>query len=276
MPQYLNPASGFLFNSNNTPFVATDAHDALDPGKTSPLLGVELDMTNRARRAVRLLSATNPIGRAELEAIKYDTGYERAGYVKAALDRIAALDLRNEPDLLRAQALLATWDLHADGHNRADALAGIIMKDAMAAAYNHKVAPDPHQALADAAGHLTKYFGRLDPPWGDVERVRQGSVDLPMDGGTDTLRAATSWNIAKDGRLAIKHGDSFVMFVEWPKTGPVRSQSIQPFGAATTRPASPHYADQAALFVRHQLKPVHFTRADVLAHAVSRAVVTNR
>jgi acyl-homoserine-lactone acylase len=55
----------------------------------------------------------------------------------------------------------------------------------------------------------------------------------------------------------------------------VRSRSIQPYGAATTRPDSPHYADQAPLFVAKQFKPVRFTREDVLAHARSRTVVSN-
>ena len=79
-----------------------------------------------------------------------------------------------------------------------------------------------------------------------------------MDGGPDVLRAATLWDEAPDGRLAVKHGDSFIMFVDWDKAGQVTSQSIQPFGAATTRPESKHYTDQAPLFVAHQLKPVWF------------------
>ena len=66
------------------------------------------------------------------------------------------------------------------------------------------------------------------------------------------------------------------MFMEWAPGERVRSQSIQPYGAAITRPQSPHFADQAALFVRHQLKPVHFWRDDALAHARSRQIVTNR
>lgn len=71
------------------------------------------------------------------------------------------------------------------------------------------------------------------------------------------LRAASTWDNAPDGRLVVNHGDSFVMFVTWLH-GHVSSQSIQPYGAATTRPTSPHYADQAPLFVQHKLKPVWF------------------
>ena len=96
-----------------------------------------------------------------------------------------------------------------------------------------------------------------------------------MDGGGDTLRAATDWDADPDGRLSIKHGDSFVMLVEWDKAGQVRSESIQPYGAATTRPSSPHYADQAPLFAAKRMKPVYFDRTSILAQARSRKVVTN-
>ena len=82
-----------------------------------------------------------------------------------------------------------------------------------------------------------------------------------MDGAPDVLRAASLWNEGKDGKLEVKHGDSFVMLVGWDPQGRVHSRSIQPFGAATTRPDSPHYADQAPLFVRHGLKPVWFSPA---------------
>ena len=66
------------------------------------------------------------------------------------------------------------------------------------------------------------------------------------------------------------HGDSFIMVVDWDKTGKVTSQSIQPYGAATTRPDSPHYADQMPLFEAHKLKPVHFEWSDAVAHAARR------
>ena len=55
--------------------------------------------------------------------------------------------------------------------------------------------------------------------------------------------------------------------------GPQRaraSRSIQPYGAATTRPDSQHYTDQMRLFVEHQLKPVWFDPAELRQH-VERA-----
>ena len=276
VPRLINPASGFLFNANNTPFVAAGPGSELAPDAFPPEMGIEGNLTNRARRAVRLMSGTPRIGRRELTSIKYDTGYERAGYVAWTLDGIAALDLRGEPELARAQALLAGWDLRADGRGPADALAVMVLNEAMRSSYGLKPPPDPRRELTAAVAHLRRHFGRIDPPLAQVIRLRQGSVDLPLDGGTDTLRAMTSWNVAEDGRLVIKHGDSFIQFVEWPRDGPVRSQSIQPFGQTATRPGSRHFADQAPLFVAHRLKPVHFTPAQIAAHAVRKYRVSNR
>ncbi len=276
IPKNVNPASGFLFNSNNTPFLSAGPGSEIDPRSFAPEEGIETDLTNRTRRAEKLLSAAKVISRAELERIKYDTAYEPVGAVKWMMDRIKALDLRSEPDLQKAQALLAGWDWKADGKNPADTLAVMVLKEATSAAYNHRAPKPPHDVLADAVAHLTKYFGRIDPPLGEAQRIRQGKSDYPMDGGGDTLRAATSYNLdPKDGRLLVKHGDSFLMFVEWPKNSPVRSQSIVPFGSATTRPGSRHYADQSPLFSAHKLKPVYFEAADVAKHAVHRIVVSN-
>ena len=79
----------------------------------------------------------------------------------------------------------------------------------------------------------------------------------------NTSSAASTWDEADDGRLVVKHGDSFIMFMTWDKAGRVSSESVQPYGAATTRPRSPHYADQAPLFVAHKTKPVLFWRDDL-------------
>lgn len=280
LPHYVNPSSGFVFNANNTPFVAAGKASDLSPGSVPPEMGVELKMTNRAYRGAKLLDEPGPIGRARLEAIKYDTGWERQGYVKRVLDGIARLDTNGDPLLSEAKRIMAKWDMTSDGAGRADALALLVLRPAMGEDYSGKPLTPARKLLTDAATHLQTHFGRLDPPLQTLLRLRQGpgphAIDLPLDGGSDTLRASTLWDVEPDGRLKVKHGDSFVQFVEWAPGKAVVSQSIQPFGSATTRTGSRHYSDQAALFVQHKLKPVHFTRADALKNAVSRKVVTHR
>ncbi len=280
IPKLINPASGWLYNSNNEPFTAAGEGSDLDPADFSPVLGVERKQTNRSRRAYRLLSETEgPLNRAELERIKYDTVYERAGYVADMFASLEELEATAWPDpqIFEARDLLLTWDFTADNEGAADALALLMIRDFMSAEYNNTGAPpDVKEHLQAAVDHLNEHFGRLDPPMSELLRLRQGDVDLPLDGGSDTLRASTTWRVDDDGRLSLVHGDSFIQWVEWPTDGGrVFSRSIQPFGAATTRPDSPHYTDQMQLYVDHALKPVRFWEDDVRAHATSVKTVTN-
>ncbi|OBX19272.1 penicillin amidase [Erythrobacter sp. QSSC1-22B] len=276
LPRYVNPASGWLYNANNTPFTAAGEGSDLSPEDFAPELGVELKQTNRSRRAWSLMSEGGLLDRARLEAIKYDKTYERSGYVARLWDALEAIDLSDDSELDRARNLLLDWDFTADNIGAADAIALLLIRDFMSAEYQNEPEPDLREELRETVDHLNTHFGRIDPPMGELLRLRQGEVDLPLDGGSDTLRASTSWDVDDDGRLSVRHGDSFIQWVEWTQGQRVSSRSIQPFGAATTRPESKHYADQSALFVQHRLKPVHFWREDVLANAASRKIVTNR
>ncbi|WP_411339878.1 acylase [Sphingopyxis sp. J-6] len=269
VPALVNPRSGYVMNANNTPWVAAGPGDELDAAAFSPLLGIEDDMTNRASRLIDLFEASGQIDEARLKAIKYDTSYAKTGYAKAWIDRILALDVKGDPALVEAQRLLGKWDWNLDGKGHGDALALMLLRPANGSHYQRRAEPDPLTTLKEVVAHLQDHFAGLDPKLGTVLRLRHGEgpnrVDLPLDGGNDTIRASTLWDEEPDGRLKVRHGDSFIMFVTWDKAGRVRSESIQPFGAATTRPESPHYNDQAPLFVAHKLKPVLFDPAALKA-----------
>ena len=271
MPKLINPASGWLYNSNNEPYTAAGAGSDLSPDDFSPILGVERKQTNRSLRAYKLMSEANLLDRANLERIKYDTAYERESYVDDLFTAAEALDVDGE--LAEARDLLLGWDFTADNEGAGDAIALLMIRDFMSAEYGNRPYPDVEEKLREATDHLITHFGRLDPPMSDLLRLRQGDVDLPLDGGSDTLRASTTWQVDDDGRLQLVHGDSFIQWVEWNEGEPVSSRSIQPFGSATTRPDSAHYTDQMQMFVDHELKPVHFWREDVLANASRRYVV---
>lgn len=263
VPRNVNPASGFLVNANNTPFQAAGQGSEMNPASWSPLLGIETDTTNRGTRSVELMGQDGSITAADLDRIKYDTGVSKQSWAARWYEDIARVDAKGDRDLIAAQALLAKWNWRFDGKNPAEALAAILLRAGQAWHYPRKPKKDPREELASAAAYLTKHFGRIDPPLGTVLRLRHGTVDLPLDGAPDVLRAASTWDEADDGRLVVNHGDSFIMWMVWNKAGRVSSTSIQPYGAATTRPESPHYADQAPLFVAHKAKPVNFWPADL-------------
>jgi acyl-homoserine-lactone acylase len=266
IPKLIDPASGYVTNANNTPFLAAGSGSELDPKDWSPLLGIETRKTNRILRALELLSSEKGQFTPErLLQIKNDTSYSRASFAGPWVDKLLAADLRKDPDLLVAQSLLKSWDWNSDGNGAADTLGEALMHMANSDNYHGRPLPDAREKLRFVVDSLMKGFGRIDPPLGEVQRLRRGSVDLAANGGTDTLRAATIWDPQKDGKMKVVHGDSFIMLINWDKAGNVQSQSIQPYGSATTRPESQHYTDQMQLFVDRKYKPVHFEWADAVA-----------
>jgi acyl-homoserine-lactone acylase len=266
IPKLIDPASGYVTNANNTPFLAAGSGSELNPKDWSPLLGIETRKTNRILRALELLSSEKGQFTPErLLQIKNDTSYSRASFAGPWVDKLLAADLRKDPDLLVAQSLLKSWDWNSDGNGAADTLGEALMHMANSDNYHGRPLPDAREKLRFVVDSLMKGFGRIDPPLGEVQRLRRGSVDLAANGGTDTLRAATIWDPQKDGKMKVVHGDSFIMLINWDKAGNVQSQSIQPYGSATTRPESQHYTDQMQLFVDRKYKPVHFEWADAVA-----------
>lgn len=270
-PKVVDPQSGFVMNSNNTPFLAAGPGSEMNPADYSPLLGIERDQTNRGTRAVALLTAAGKLTPEQLLAIKFDKGYARDGWVGDWMRQVLVADVSDDPKLAEAQKLLATWDWTSDGQGHADALAERVIRTASMHKWRREALPNPRDGLKEAVDDFQSRFGRIDPPLTEVQRLRRGKVDLPMLGGTDTLRATTAWDKEQgDAKLRVRHGDSFIMLIRWDKAGRVTSESVQPYGSATNRPQSPHYTDQMALFAAQKFKPVHFEWADAVRHAERR------
>lgn len=262
-PQVWNPKSGLVFNANNTPFRATDPNDDLRPADFPASMGLETHMTNRAWRAAETFGADPSITAAEFDTYKYDLAYSVQSDEFAWVKAVTAVDPAGDADLAAAQAVLRRWDGRTDLRNRGAALVAFMW-------LQKRQNPDftPLQMLKASLPLLKRAYGRVDPEWGEVNRLRRGAVDLPLDGGPDVFRAIYG-RLEADGRLRAVNGDCYIMFVEWDRQGRLTSRSIHQFGSATLDTASPHYADQAPLFAAHRTKPVLFTEAQ-LAGAIAR------
>jgi acyl-homoserine-lactone acylase len=257
VPTLIDPRAGYVFDANNTPCIATAPADDLDCTDFAPRMGVEPNITNRMLRIVELMAGMGSIGPAQINRVKYDAGYSRESAAGLILSQIAALNVPAGSDLAAAQGLLEEWDWSLDGTGSADALAAAVLRPIMLTAYIGDPLPEARDVLVGATEFLMEHYQRLDPPLEDVLRLRRGETDLPLTGGPDALRAVY-WSAPEGSAMVGNAGDSYIMEGTWPRNGPVRSRSVHQFGTATNRPNSPHYADQAPLFVAQQLRPTWF------------------
>jgi acyl-homoserine-lactone acylase len=257
VPQIWNPSSGYVYNSNNTPFQATGEKDQLRPEDFSPSMGIQTDMTNRAYRVQETFAPDPAITAEAFRRYKFDIAYSARSDFAKQIAQVLGVDPGADHDLAAAQTLLKAWDRRTNVDSRAAALA-VLMGTEAAHSDGHADVP-PIDALRHAIKTLKDHFGRIDPEWGQVNRIRRGKLNLAIDGGPDTYRAVYG-SAQADGTLTAEAGDTFIMFVSWDKAGMLSSESIHQFGSATLDLESPHYADQTPLFVAMKTKPVLFSR----------------
>lgn len=274
VPQLWNPRGGLVFNSNNTPFHAAAPSDDLNPRDFSPTLGIQDNMTNRARRAMETFGADSRITAEAFHKYKFDLTYSSNSEEIELLNQVIAIDPGNGEDagdLRSAQQILRQWDHRTDVHNRGTALAILMAEPVLShrTEIKGKLQPPAKSqiiaSLRDAIKTLKAHFGRLDPEWGEVNRLHRGNLNLAIDGGPDIYRAVYGLQ-QPDGTLLAAGGDTFIMFVTWDRAGKLSSESIHQFGSATLDRNSPHYADQSPLFVAMKTKPVWFTQAQLAGH----------
>ena len=124
-------------------------------------------------------------------------------------------------------------------------------------------------ALRAAVASLADDGVALDVPWGDVHRVVRADVDVPVSGCAPTLGCfrTLSFETLADGRRAANRGDAWVLLVEFGDV-PV-AYTVLAYGQ-TARTDSPHYADQAAMFARGEMKRVAWTREDIERETIRR------
>ena len=267
-PKLINPESGLIFNANNTPYSATDGSDNIQPGDYPETLGLQDNQTNRALRILDLTDGETPLSRDTLLAIKFDTAYAKGSDADVFIQKVLAHDWSADPELKAARDHLALWDYHMDIDSRHAALGALTVLRHVTGQFTGDYGPEPAQAFEEAVAALMTHHGRIDPQWGEVNRLVRGEVSLPLSGGSGSLRSIhpDGW-LTEDGILQATAGDTWMALVEWDSDGNQQAEIIHQFGSATLDEASPHYADQAELFAREEWRPALLSRADIEADA---------
>ena len=275
MPMVLNPESGFIQNCNNTPYQTTTGPGNPDPTQFSATLGIETYMSNRGMRALELFGGDDSITWEEFHTYKFDDAYsENSDEVKIWQHLCDASS--DDPDTQAALAVWRKWDRRSNQENTSTALVILTLRPGSNDDKRPLDEADTKKLLKEmtwVAAQLKKTHGKIDPPWGDVNRMIRGSVNLPLDGAPDVLRAVYQtfkregkFVDFEDGQLRGRGGDCYFMLVRWDADGNITSEAIHQYGAASSNSKSKHYDDQAPLFAHKKMRTSLLTEADVRKH----------
>ena len=257
IPKILNPKSGYIYSTNQSPFFVTGIDDNLNEEDFPVTMGFQSRITNRAHRAFELLDNDKNISWEKLDEYKHDNKYSFNSRQYKFLQKIFEFDFKDDVRLVTAQKFLQNWNLGTDSENLQAAFGVCVLGPEWLAEIKREPQPDPIKIFKDCIVEFEVNFNRLDIRWSEVSFLERGNKVLPVQGGPDVLRAIYSPR-SKNGILKAVAGDGLYAYVSWDKLGKQQSFSIHQFGSSSTVEDSPHYHDQMELFVNEELKETFF------------------
>ncbi|MBT8336189.1 MAG: penicillin acylase family protein [Gemmatimonadetes bacterium] len=290
LPQVWNPDSGWLLNTNSTPFTATEGMTIARSDFPPYMVGRETDNA-RAASSRRVLSSLHEVTFERFAELVWDSRLsvvdEIVPAIQAAWDAGAGVTSAN-PDLAAAVERLGRWDGRADTMSVETTWLVLAAELRAAAQTTVTTGPDAGRpwiaALDRALGMLVDEWGTVEVPWGSVNRHQRplpgapvrldpGRESLAVGGAPGGLGSAFTFYGGPAGQPGPRlgaGGNSFVKVIEFGPTP--RAASVLNYGQSGD-PASPHFFDQARLYAARSFKPAWFTRADVEANSVTATEV---
>lgn len=284
MPLYVNPEGGYVQQANDTPDY-TNLNVPMDRD-TMPANLPDRRLRLRSQLSLALVHGDTKLSLEDVVELKHSPRMLMAERVLD--DLLDAARTSNRPGLGDAVQILGDWDRTAAAESRG----GLIFKlwartysevIDTASFYREPWSPErPMEtpvglgepeaavsALAEAVESMAASGTPLDVPWGQVHRVIRGDVDEPVSGCSPTLGCfrALSYTETDDGRFAANRGDAWVFAVEFGEVP--RAYSVLSYGQSP-KEDSPHFADQAAMFARGEMKTIAWTDEDIERGAIRR------
>ncbi|MDB5136154.1 MAG: Cephalosporin acylase [Mucilaginibacter sp.] len=277
LPKVIDPASGFVQNANDAPWLCTYPM-VLDRNKFPSYIAPDLWYAQdyREQRIINLIKDKHSITFDELVGYKLNTGLETAD---RSVDELVK-DANEYPDSLthKAAAVLKAWDRHTDTASRGAVLyiqwcfdlnPDSIFRnkwsfsDPLNTPNGLKYPEYAARKSKQAANEVIKHYGALDVPWGSVYRFKSGNVDLPANGTFSTFGSyrAINYRPDRDHKFTAAGGDSYVAVTEFGKQ--VKAMVSLSYGNAS-QPGSKHITDQLKLMSDKKLRPALLSRTDII------------
>ena len=304
----MNPPNGWIQNTNNTPFNAAGPGNSPDP-EDYPAYMANNPENARGVHAVSVLQDRTDFTLDSLIEAAYDSYLPFFAELVPDLFLITSVDspisvTADDPDnrisidseALEYIDLLRGWDYRFGVDSVQTSLAiywaqqlmGDVSNEAMEngiSAYqymtDHSTVQQKLTALTSAAETLTQDFGSWKIPWGEINRYQRLNGNLVQDFSDDEPSLPVGFTSGRWGSLASfgarsypgtkrmygTSGNSFVAVVEF--SSPLQAKAIT-VGGLQSDPDSPHFNDQAQMYVDGEFRDVLFYREDIVANLERR------
>ena len=290
-PNLLNPAAGWLYNSNNSPWSAAGANSPKQ--KDFPKYidgGIE---SARGRHAVKVLENRRDFTLDTLREAAYDSylpWFEKTvpALVKAWDKLPANDDLKTK--LSGQIRILRSWNLRWSTDSAATSLAVFWANDIVRSMKRNPQIPSEDnvaanatdtemlESFARASDKLAADFGKWETPWGEINRFQRLTGDIVQPFNDDAPSIPVGFTSGNWGSLASfgaaptsrtkkwygTSGNSFVAVVEFGKDQ-VRARAVTA-GGESGDPKSPHFNDEALRYSTGDLREVYFYPAQLKNH----------
>jgi acyl-homoserine-lactone acylase len=290
----LNPASGYIFNTNNWPFSAAGASSPKQ--ENYPVYMWIKGENPRGIHAEEMLHGIQGVTLDSLIAAAYDGHLTAFDVLLPPL--LAAYDALQADDARRARlqepiAALRSWNHRTSADSVPTAVAifwgqelvdrkGAEARDADEPVYDYLIGKltdvERIEALGAALEKLQRDFGRWQVPWGEINRFQRLTDDIvqPFDDAKPSLPvgfAASQWGALasfdstkprKTKKIYGAVGNSFIAAIDF---GPTIHAKALMSGGESGNPSSPHFTDQALMFSQGKFRDVLFAPEEVRTHA---------
>ncbi len=293
-PNLLNPASGWLYNSNNWPWSAAGA-SSLKRADYPAYVDRGTEESPRGYHALKVFDGRKDFTLDGLIAAAYDTYQPEFAVMIPAL--LKAYDATPASNPLKAKlaeqiAVLRAWDDRWSVGSVANSLAIYWSEDAgrrvADEARKAGTSPDNYVAahgtpelmltsLSAASDKLAADFGSWKTPWGEINRYQRVNGDIVQKFNDAAPSIPVGFTSSRWGSLASfgartypgtkkmygNTGNSFVAVVEFGDT--VKAKAVTA-GGESGDPKSPHFGDQAARYSTGSLRDVYYYPQQLQGH----------
>jgi len=275
LPQVLQPKSGYVYNTNHSPFKSTSNDENPKEESFDKNMGYETYDNNRSVRLKELIESYDKVSFEDFKTIKYDNSFpEKFSYNFMDINLISEIELNKDHELYDMLREIQSWNRKTDIDSFGAGLYGVFYYQLI---YNYaddirKLSANEQpvseeiilSALSDTKDYLIKYFEKTKITLGEVQKLVRGDKEIPIWGLPDVITAMSS-KPYKNGMVNVFAGESYIGLVRFTDDGPIM-ESIISFGNSDN-PDSEHYTDQMEKYSKFQTKKMTFDKNIIYSQA---------